>query len=215
MPFDAQSTYNKFQGGCDCEGDCSCDKSSECGCCPVGTVGIIDECTGKTVACLSPNDASLYKIEKHIPAPGYVKLFHPTTGQYLGDVTPSQQLAFLSSIDDTITPPVSAGVFNPHLSSNAITMSAPADDATDTEALAFSVDRVSCTQGIVIQFSGSVPAGVSFLGGATSLLIPEGESVIVDGIEIDDQVDAGTINLTIAFSGCANTYTQSLTITVS
>lgn len=212
--FDNQSTYAKFNGGCDCKGECSCGKSENCGCCPIGTVAVTDDC-GKHVGCLSPNDASEYEIRKHVPATGYVKLFHPTTGAYLGDVTPADALAFMASIDDTITPPEMPGAFNPSLSSYEIAMSAPADDATDTEPLAFAVDRVSCTQGIIIQFSGTVPAGVSFLGGAMSLLIPEGQSVIMDGIEIDDQVNAGTINLVIAFSGCAGTITKELTITVS
>ena len=214
MAFDLQTTYNKFQTSCECQGECSCSKKDDCGCCPVGTVGITDDC-GKNIGCLSPNDASEYKIRKHIPATGYVKLIHPVTGIYLGDVTPQQAIDFMAAIDPAITPEPPIGEYNPNLSSSAIAMTAPGVGLTDSEALGFSVDRISCDQGVVIQFSGAVPAGVSFLAGATSLLIPEGSSVITDGILIDDQVNAGVIVLTIAFSSCSQTITRTLTITVS
>lgn len=214
MPFDAQSSYAKFQSGCSCEGDCKCGKSQDCGCCPIGTVAVTDEC-GKHIGCLSPNDAQLLKISQHIPTEGYVKLFHPTTGIYLGDVTPTYAIEFMAAIDNTITPPEVPGQFNASLSSNSINMTAPEDELTDTEAVVFSVDRISCSDPIIVQFSGSVPAGVTFLGGALSLVIPEGSSYVLDGIEIDDQVDAGSFDLVIVFAGCGNTQTQTLTVTVS
>lgn len=213
MPFDAQSSYAKHQSGCSCEGECKCGKSEKCGCCPVGTVAVTTSC-GKHIGCLSPNDAALYAIEKHIPIEGYVKLFHPITGQYLGDVTPQYAIEFMAAIDNTITPPVEAGQFNASVSSNAISMTAPADGFTDIEAVVFSVDRISCTDPIIVQFSGVVPAGVTFLGGVLSLVIPSGSSYVLDGIEIDDQVDAGSFNLTIVYSGCSNTQTQTITVTV-
>jgi len=212
--FDAQSTYNKFQGDCNCEGDCSCGKKEQCGCCPPGLVALLDDC-GKHIACVTPNDAAVYKITKHIPATGYIKLFNPTTGDYLGDLTPSQALEIMAAINPAIAPPVALGQFNPYFSDDSISLAAPADDATSQVALAFSVDRVSCTGGIVVQFSSGTPAGFSFLGGATSLLIGENNSVILDGILIDDQVDAGTYEISIAFSGCANTITKVLTVIVS
>lgn len=213
MPFDAQSSYAKFQNGCSCKGECKCGKSQNCGCCPVGTVAVTDDC-GKHIGCLSPNDAQLLKISQHIPIEGYVKLFHPTTGIYLGDVTPTYAIEFMAAIDNTITPPVEAGQYNASVSSNEISMTAPADGFTDTEAVVFSVDRVSCTDPITVQFSGVVPAGVTFLGGALSLSIPADQSYILDGIEIDDQVNAGSFNLTIVFSGCSNNKTQVITVTV-
>jgi len=175
---------------------------------------VTDSC-GKHVGCLSPNDASEYEIQKHTPPTGYVKLFHPVTNVYLGDVPMVDALSFIASFDSDVVPPEIPGAFNPSLSSYELAMTAPTDGNTDTEALAFAVDRVSCTQSIIIQFQGTVPAGISFLGGAMSLLIPEGQSVIMDGIEIDDQVNAGTINLVIAFGGCATVITKELTITVS
>lgn len=211
--FDAQSTYNKFQG-CDCEGECSCGKSEQCGCCPVGTVAVTDDC-GKHVGCLSPNDASVYKINKHIPPTGYIKLFNPTTGDYLGDTTPQQAIEIMAAINPAIVPIPPAGVFNPSFSTNSIALAAPADDATSEIALGFAVDRISCTEGIVIQFSSGTPAGFTFLDGETSLLIGTGTSTLFDGIMIDDQVDAGVYEILIAFTGCSNTQTIVLTVTVS
>lgn len=212
--FDAQSTYNKFQGGCDCEGECSCGKSEQCGCCPPGLVALTDDC-GKHIACVTPNDAAVYKITKHIPATGYIKLFNPTTGDYLGDVTPSQGIEIMAAINPAINPIPPAGVFNPSFSSNSISLAAPADAATSEIALGFAVDRVSCTEGIVVQFSTGTPAGFTFLDGETSLLIGSGTSTLFDGIMIDDQVNAGTYEISIAFSGCANTITKVLTVIVS
>ena len=215
MPFDAQSSYAKFQtSGCSCKGECKCGKSQDCGCCPVGTVAVTDDC-GKHVGCLSPNDAQLLKISQHIPIEGYVKLFHPTTGIYLGDVTPTYAIEFMAAIDSSITPPEVPGQFNASLSSNSIAMTAPGAELTDSEAVVFSVDRLTCSDAIVVQFSGTVPSGVSFLGGALSLAISPDESYVLDGILIDDQVNAGSFDLTIVFSGCGNTQTQTLTVTVS
>lgn len=210
--FDLQSTYNKFQG-CECEGDCTCGKKEQCGCCPPGLVALLDDC-GKHIACVTPNDAAVYKLTKHIPPTGYIKTFNPTTGDYLGDLTPQQAIEIMAAINPAIQPIPPAGEFNPSFSSNSITLPAAAEEGTSQVSLGFAVDRVSCTGGIVVQMS-SPPTGFSFLEGETSLLIGEGSSVIFDGIMISDDVAPGVYELLIAFSGCANTISIVLTVTVS
>ena len=90
MAYDAQTTYAKHQS-CE-EGE----KPKECGCCPAGLVAVYEDC--KHVACLSPNDAELYSNSQKSCAEGYVKLFHPTSGAYLGCVSESEYTTILAAI---------------------------------------------------------------------------------------------------------------------
>jgi uncharacterized protein YjdB len=67
--------------GCGCEKKCD-----DCGCCPPGLVAIYDD-QGHHLACLTPNDAELYKKNIVICQDGYVKLFKDSTGEFLGCVS--------------------------------------------------------------------------------------------------------------------------------
>lgn len=68
--------------GCDChkEGD------ENCGCCPPGLIAIYDD-SQHQIACLTPNDAELYKKNILTCNDGYVKLIVVSTGEFLGCVS--------------------------------------------------------------------------------------------------------------------------------
>jgi hypothetical protein len=211
MPtFDNQDIYNKHQSACECDGDCSCQKD-DCGCCPPGLVAVRD-CNGD-ISCLTPNDAVCHEVGKHIPAEGYVKLYHPVTGQYLGDVTPQDALTYIATIDPDVQAPVAGNDFNITTGSST-NVNAPAPATVEVGAVDFRVDRIDCDQPIVISLVGA-PAGFSFIGAAASINIPEGESVLSNGIEITDVVGAGAYNLTVMYSGCSISKTKILTVNVS
>ena len=141
MPtFDSQDVYNKHQGGCDCNGDCSC-KNDDCGCCPPGLVAVKD-CNGD-ISCLTPNDATCLEVGKHIPAEGYVKLYNPVTGQYLGDVTPSEALNYIAAIDPDVQAPGVGNDFNIRTVGSA-SLNDPNDGETASTQVDFIVDRISC-----------------------------------------------------------------------
>lgn len=73
--------------------------SDSCGCgCPPGLVSVKDNC-GNHSGCLTPNDASCYIIESHIPEIGYVKVFDPRTGDYVGDMLPADAITYLTYLE--------------------------------------------------------------------------------------------------------------------
>lgn len=78
--YDLQTAYNKYQA---CE-----DKPAAegCSCCPPGLVGVYDDC-GKHIGCVTPNDAEHLESSMITCTEGFVKLMHPTTGDFLGCVS--------------------------------------------------------------------------------------------------------------------------------
>jgi len=205
--FDNQDIYNKHQSSCE-EGDCGCNSKDDCGCCPPGLVAVKD-CDGN-ISCLTPNDAACFKVNSHIPVEGYVKLYDPISGEYLGDVTSQEALNYISAIDPNVNPPATAGVFNPiTIDSIDIALPGPANTAVE-----FAVDRISCEEAIAITLLNP-PAGFSFLGGGTSINIAAGSSEIDNAIEIDGAVLAGAYNVTVQYTGCGNSYTKVITVNVS
>jgi len=100
MPYSEQSAYNRYNVGC--EGDCGCTEkdscncnSNKCGCCPIGTIEVRDNC-GKHVACLLPEDYAQYFVDTIVVPEGYVKVFNPETGAYVGLLTVAQYAEYLS-----------------------------------------------------------------------------------------------------------------------
>jgi hypothetical protein len=214
MPeFNDQSVYNKHQVSCDCEGDCSCSKNDDCGCCPPGLIGVKD-CNGD-VSCLTPEDAVALENGNHVPATGYVKLYDPVTNDYLGDVTPADAIAYIAAIDPNIDAPVDSGVnFNP-TTNEAATLGVAAPAGTSTVAVDFGVDRVNCNEEVIVALAAGTPAGITFLGGANTISIPSTESVLPNGIRIDDTIVVGVYNVTVLYSSCGLSKSRVITITVT
>lgn len=213
MAFDNQSVYSKHQKDCGCstESDCSCSSSDNCGCCPPGLVAVYDSC-GVHSGCLTPNDAACYEVAKNIPVEGYVKLYNPITGVFLGVVTPSEALAMLSALDSSIVPPTAGSGFNPSTVMSAEMSAAPIGE-TNSAQVEFAVDRITCADPITASIS-TPPAGFSFIGGASTIVIPSGASSLIDGIEVTDAVVAGSYNLMIQYSGCSISKTKVIQINV-
>jgi len=212
MPFDAQSTYSKFQD-CDTCGSsegCGCNKSDDCGCCPAGLVSVTDDC-GKNIGCLSPNDKAELEIASHIPPLGYIKAFDPATGAYLGDLTPDAWIDYQAALDATITPVPAAGLFNP-TTQEAVSVTAILNNPA-TVAFNYSVDRESCTDAILVTMSVAT-AGITFLSGLSTFVMASTESVVAEGIMIDDTVAVGAYVVTITYSGCSNNFTKEITLNV-
>jgi len=206
--FDNQDVYNKHQPACECDGECSCGTKDDCGCCPPGLVAVKD-CNGN-ISCLTPNDAACLKTGEHIPVEGFVKLYHPITGAFLGDVTPADALNYIATIDPGVSLPANAGVFNP----TTISTIAVALPGIASTVVNFEVDRISCEDPVVLTLV-TPPAGFSFLGATASITILAGASVLTDAIEIDGTVVAGAYNLTVQYTGCGNSYTKLITVNVA
>jgi len=214
MPdYDEQSVYNKHQGGCDCEdsSSCGCD-TSDCGCCPPGLVGVTD-CKGNNIACLTPNDAAEYTTRNHIPEAGLIKVFDPTTGLYLGDMSPTDAIAYLTVVDPSITSPVPLGEFSP-ATTESVTLAMVTPTGTNTVALDFVVDRLTCEELVAVAISGAPPTGMSFLASSLTAEIPSGVSSLTNGILITDAVNIGVYLLNIAYTSCGSTKVKTLTVNV-
>lgn len=112
-----QQDYLKFISGkskksCSCHGDCGCEKKEEnCGCCPVGLVGVYDD-KGQFLSCMTPNDAELYTKNTAKCQDGYVMLINNTTGEKLGCVSQDQYAALNEDINGAgpPIPPTGLGV---------------------------------------------------------------------------------------------------------
>lgn len=211
--FNEQSVYSKHQSGCGCEdaSNCGCDSNSDCGCCPPGLVAVYNE-EGEHAGCLTPNDAACFKIEGEIPPEGYVKLYHPITNVFLGNVTPQEAANMLALLDPTITLP-SGTDFNPTTQSS-VSMAAAVEPSVSVVGIEFSIDRISCDDQITASLVGA-PLGFSFVGTGTSLIIAQGASSVSDGIEITTDVAPGVYELTVQYTGCSTSKTKTITVTVS
>lgn len=207
--FDDQSTYIKFQSDCKCEDPCSC-SSNSCGSCPVGTIAVFNE-SSQFSGCLSPNDSSLYEIEKHIPANGFIKAYHPVTNKYLGDMSPADYIDFLVSLGEAVTPFPTIGEFNVS-TRNDLSVPAPAG-ATSSSAIVFSIDRISCQESCLVSLS-SPPTGITFAAGALSLVIESQDSFISDAIEVDPLVVPGMYQLILVYTACGKNITKPLQLNI-
>ena len=213
MPtFDNQTEYQKHLTECGCEDSSSCGcNDNDCGCCPPGLVAINDS-KGNHLGCLTPNDASCYDVAKEIPVEGFMKLYDPVSNAFLGIVTISEALAYLSAVDSNIQPPNAGNDFNP-ITLPSASASVAGEGLTSAAAVSFSVDRISCDNAVTVSIL-TPPAGITFLGSATSISIPSSQSYIADGLEITDAVIVGSYDLTIQYNGCSTSKTKVITLNV-
>lgn len=87
--YNSPSDYNKHL-------DCDHENTSPC---QPGLVAVYD-CHGNHTGCLSPNDAEVYRNATLEIAEGYGKVYHPTTGEYLGAMCVEDACAFLECLSD-------------------------------------------------------------------------------------------------------------------
>lgn len=243
MPYGPQSEYNKFQSTCDCENcdsneSCSCKTSDDCGCCPVGTVAIYDDC-GKHIGCLNPSDAAQYFVDTVDVPEGFIKIIGPD-GEYIGLLTIADYGTYLTSTGQgltfnttgpiTITPvsgtpgsfdvvvQSSFNAYNSKVPENDATTfltNAPADVAGSTTLQFLSLDRNSYFGDVQLTLA-NLPTGINNLIPGGTLTIPANKSIL-DGttgfISFGwDAISAGVYNFDVVLTG---TDVPSVTLTVT
>lgn len=72
---------------------------SECGCGVPGLV-TVRNCDGDVVGLLTPNDAEIYQNRTLEVEIGYVKVFNPFTGEYLGIMLPADAMEYITYLLD-------------------------------------------------------------------------------------------------------------------
>lgn len=198
VTYDNSSVYNKYASDCEnCGGDssdCSCGTSSDdCGCCPVGTIAVYDHC-GKHLGCLTPNDADKFVNAKLEVPEGYVKVFHPTTGDYMGALPPAQAIELLNFLNGDGIVVVTDPTFN--------VVEPVADDSgyyedNESAATGFSkfidviVDRVNMDETIMLSITGT-SEDITFNPSGTILPMVSTASIITISFAWGITVTAGT-----------------------
>lgn len=176
---DSNSVYSKYQtSGTSEEGnDCGCGTSSDCSCCPTGTVGVYSE-DGEHVGCLTPNDAELYNNALINPPEGFVKVFDPTTGAYLGAMSPSEAIEMLNYLSNAVVPGQSGETFNivtPEIGVSGFYELSYTLAAGITGDIDLLLDRVGITDTVTVSIQNSVE-DFQFNPSGTTTTIPLNES---------------------------------------
>jgi hypothetical protein len=223
ISYDNSSVYNKYASDCESCGSsdsssCGCNtSSSDCGCCPVGTVAIYDDC-GKHLGCLTPTDADKFVNAKLEVPEGYVKVFHPTTGDYLGALPPAQAIELLNFLngDGVVTVPVAT--FNvvapvPSVLTGMVELTADESDP-NTRDVVITIDRVNMDEIIVASISGTAE-DITFYPSGTTTPISSELSEITVSFAWGNTVTAGDhfFNVTLTSSTVVRTIPFSLTLT--
>jgi hypothetical protein len=68
---------------------------TSCGCSVIGLITLYD-CHGNVIGLVTPNDAEAYKNGTVEVPVGFVKCFHPVTGEYLGILTIEQSEEYIN-----------------------------------------------------------------------------------------------------------------------
>lgn len=74
--------------------------SPDCGCCPPGLVSVYDD-KSQQLACLTPNDAELFKKNTMVCQDGYLKLYNNETMEFLGCVSEEN----FAALNESVNPP--------------------------------------------------------------------------------------------------------------
>lgn len=177
--YQESSSYNKHL---------SCDPEQNQSPCPPGLVAVLD-CDGNHVGCLSPNDAEVYRNATLAPAEGYTKVYHPTTGEFLGAMSVDDACKLLDCVngeahesDFVVVYPLldGSGLFN------------LADLAADGESEDFNIqlDRVNNFKDVTATLISS--DGLFFSGGVEEIVLPKGISIKTTNLDWDPGITAGT-----------------------
>jgi len=175
----------------------------------VGTVAVYD-CNGSHVGCVTPNDAEKFKNSQIVPPEGYVKVFHPTTGDYLGNMTPAQAIELLNFLNGDgviVVPEITFTVTAPIPSPSGYTelMALVSDD--DSPEVTIEILRSNMTEAIAANITGTSEA-INFVKDGNEY--PVGE-----GLYINSNEDSLTISFTWGNAVMAGTHFFNVTLTSS
>ncbi|PHS05095.1 MAG: hypothetical protein COA88_12805 [Kordia sp.] len=210
--YDDQSTYNKHQGDC---GDGDCGSSDDCGCCPPGLVAVYD-CKGTHAGCLTPNDAAVYNNSLETCAEGFLKFFHPITGEYMGCATPEEISTLSAQLDPAVSPvptPATQVQFNLLRSVEAL---GGASGVGLSLPMTIDVDRVNTSDPLVIQMATVVnppAAGITLVSNPVVIAASESTKDIQIAVAASVVAGAYVFNLEIVGAGITKTVTVTLTLT--
>ena len=70
-----------------------------CGCAVIGLISVTD-CKSNTVGLLTPNDASIYYVNTIEVPVGFVKVFEPSTGNFLGVLSVEEAESYLTFLNN-------------------------------------------------------------------------------------------------------------------
>lgn len=74
------------------------DSDTSCVCCPVGTVMATSPCGTVSLGCVTPEDYEQIKKAQIESVEGLIKLLHPITGEFMGNVSPADAITMLAAI---------------------------------------------------------------------------------------------------------------------
>jgi hypothetical protein len=217
--YDNSSVYNKYASDCEnCGGnstDCGCGTSSDdCGCCPVGTIAVYDHC-GKHLGCLTPNDADKFVNAKLEVPEGYVKVFHPTTGDYMGALPPAQAIELLNFLNgDGVVAVVdpSFNVFSPAqvggdtigLTDGFFIINVDNDEGITPE-ISITIDRVNMNEAVAVSITGTVEDIQYDPSGTTLYMASDVSELTVAFVWTGLSVGPNPFNLTLTSSTVTRT----------
>ncbi|MFN5416280.1 MAG: hypothetical protein ACK5B9_04425 [Flavobacteriia bacterium] len=87
--YDNSTVYTQFENA----------SLTDCGCAVPGLV-TVRNCDGEVVGLLTPNDAETYKNGIVEVPSGYVKVFNPISGVYLGYMLPADAMVYITYLID-------------------------------------------------------------------------------------------------------------------
>jgi hypothetical protein len=195
--YNETTSYNKHL-------DCDFKSVSPC---PPGLVAVYD-CDGNHSACLSPNDAEVYKNSTLKIAEGYAKVYHPVTGEYLGAmcVTEACELLTCLNSDFSVRDYISGVV----LDGTDLIFTGVGDafaGTIDLGALTGSNDidyiNAATLNGTILDLTGVGNAGAS---------VELGPLVTTDTNDIDYISNVAIVNNDITFTGVGNAFSGVISI---
>ena len=216
--YTPSSDYLKFQGSSKSSEDSDCCGDSEpCSCCPVGTIGVYDD-NGEHLGCLTPSDAKKYINDKHIPEEGYVKVYHPTTGEYLGDLSSADAITYLEFLNNGTIGSAAENTFNiitPEIGVTGFVELSSLLSAGTSAVIPIEIDRIGLTDAVVVNLTNS-NENITFDPTATAVSIPATQSTLDVQVRWDGIIVAtGVYTFVLSFQTAYETKQVPFRLTLS
>lgn len=209
--YNEQSEYIKHQSDCE---SCS-DSSSDCGCIPPAGLVAVKDCKGEVIGHLTPNDAETFINGTKEVEPGFVNVYHPVTGEYLGPLAASDAMQYLEFLNEGIIP--EQGTFHiAHPITSGGIVALVGTLASPGVTIDATVDRNGCKDSITLEIiNQSTPGAIEFTGGAATHSIGADFASSVVGFNWSNTLTAGVHTFDLTFTACGVVRTINMEITIS